>query len=190
MVVFRQIHHLPDPMPRGEHYDDFDSVYGTETTEAHRPPLSFEKLYIRSMTCPSTHLHREPRMPISFCSVTVVLNGVLFTQNPNWSQDIESLCALVDLCCKILMVNDVYVRRNLTCKDTTEVTYHGAGNENICIHCGTLDDLIWWSDLSDLPMAVKPIRKAWFTLVWIVWILKIKPPLCRMVPARACYHNW
>ena len=45
MVVFRQLHDLPDPLPHGEHYDDFDSVYETETTEVHRPSLSFQKLY-------------------------------------------------------------------------------------------------------------------------------------------------
>ena len=37
---------------------------------------------------------------------------------------------------------DVFVRQNLTCREKIEVAYYGAGNENICIHCGTLDDLI------------------------------------------------
>jgi hypothetical protein len=39
-------------------------------------------------------------------------------------------------------LKDVYVRQNLTCRDDIEVTYYGAGNENICIHCGVLDSLI------------------------------------------------
>jgi hypothetical protein len=40
--VYDSIYHLPDPIPRtdGDHYKDFDDLYGKEeTTEKHRPSL-------------------------------------------------------------------------------------------------------------------------------------------------------
>ena len=33
------LHHLPDPVPHGEHYKSFDNLYGKETTEEYRPSL-------------------------------------------------------------------------------------------------------------------------------------------------------
>ena len=38
--VFTSVHFLPDPVPgEDEHYKPFDEVYGTETSESHRPSL-------------------------------------------------------------------------------------------------------------------------------------------------------
>ena len=39
-------------------------------------------------------------------------------------------------------LRDVFVRQNLTCRDGIEITYYGAGNESICIHCASVEDLI------------------------------------------------
>lgn len=39
MEVFKELHHSGDPVPHGDHYDDFESVYGTDTAEEHRPSL-------------------------------------------------------------------------------------------------------------------------------------------------------
>ena len=39
MEVFKELHHLPDPVPCGDHFKEFESVYGTETSEEHRPSL-------------------------------------------------------------------------------------------------------------------------------------------------------
>ena len=38
--TFANIHHLPDPVPFGEKYKEFETVYGAHTTENHRPSLS------------------------------------------------------------------------------------------------------------------------------------------------------
>ena len=44
MDIFRNIHHLPDPTPGEEgHYASFEDVYGTPTTERHRPSLQVRK---------------------------------------------------------------------------------------------------------------------------------------------------
>ena len=37
--VFDSLFHLPDPCPDGEHYKDFEALYGKETSEEHRPSL-------------------------------------------------------------------------------------------------------------------------------------------------------
>ncbi len=43
--VFKSLHHLPDPQPRGsDHYDDFESLYGTETSEVYRPSLQSKRI--------------------------------------------------------------------------------------------------------------------------------------------------
>jgi hypothetical protein len=31
--LFNEVHHLPDPMPNGDHYHPFSAVYGTDTSE-------------------------------------------------------------------------------------------------------------------------------------------------------------
>ena len=40
------------------------------------------------------------------------------------------------------VLGDVCVRANLTCTMPIEFTYYSAGYESICIHCGTVDDLV------------------------------------------------
>ena len=37
---FDKVHHIPDPIPDGEHYKPFSELYGTETTERYRPSLT------------------------------------------------------------------------------------------------------------------------------------------------------
>ena len=37
--IFKQLHHLPDPVADGEHYKPFEEMYGTSTTEKDRPSL-------------------------------------------------------------------------------------------------------------------------------------------------------
>ncbi len=40
MEIFRNIHHLPDPLPGEEgHYASFSDLYGTSSTEQHRSSL-------------------------------------------------------------------------------------------------------------------------------------------------------
>ena len=35
--VFQSLHHIPDPVPSGDRYKPFDSLFGTTTSEEHRP---------------------------------------------------------------------------------------------------------------------------------------------------------
>lgn len=37
---------------------------------------------------------------------------------------------------------NVYVRANLDCRSLIEKSYYSAGYEDICIHCGTVENLV------------------------------------------------
>ena len=37
--VFWNLSHLPDPVPNGDHYQIFEELYGSVTTELHLPSL-------------------------------------------------------------------------------------------------------------------------------------------------------
>lgn len=37
--VFSTLNHLPDPIPNGDHYEEFESIYGSQTDEKFRPSL-------------------------------------------------------------------------------------------------------------------------------------------------------
>ena len=47
--VFNDIHHLPDPIPDGDKYKSFEDVYGSQTSEKHRPSLSTPG--VKNMEC-------------------------------------------------------------------------------------------------------------------------------------------
>ena len=42
--TFNNIHHLPDPIPSEDgHYTPFSEVYGSSTTEQHRPSMQVKR---------------------------------------------------------------------------------------------------------------------------------------------------
>jgi hypothetical protein len=78
--VYDSIYHLPDPIPRtdGDHYKDFDDLYGKEeTTEKHRPSL--KESGKRSLGSPSFLQHSLPKMLASSFSAMSVRNGDSYT---------------------------------------------------------------------------------------------------------------
>lgn len=38
--VFQSLHQIPDPVPQGDRYQDFATLYGTNTSKQHRPSLT------------------------------------------------------------------------------------------------------------------------------------------------------
>jgi len=51
--TFSKLHYLPDPVPReDDHYKSFDELFGTDTTEVHRPSLSSLRTSKREKTLP------------------------------------------------------------------------------------------------------------------------------------------
>ena len=63
----------------------------------------------------------------------------------------------------VLKTYKVYVRNNINCSDDISVHYYGAGNEIICVHCGTLDNLTEMDSQSVYPMCQTCIdeKKVW-----------------------------
>ena len=51
--IFSTLHHLPDPVPNGDHYQPFADVYGTKTTEKDLPSLKEKE----------SHGHKMPFNP-------------------------------------------------------------------------------------------------------------------------------
>ena len=47
--IFANLHHLPDPVPRGDHYELFEEVYGKMTREERRPSLKENKVTSHGM---------------------------------------------------------------------------------------------------------------------------------------------
>ena len=60
-------------------------------------------------------------------------------------------------------LRDVFVKRNLTCRDSSEITYYGAGNESICIHCGTVNDLVAETGYYPICHACRAVKKEMVT---------------------------
>ena len=56
-------------------------------------------------------------------------------------------------------LRDVFVRQNLTCREKIEVAYYSAGNENSCIHCGTLNHLILKDGCYAISQSCKTSKK-------------------------------
>lgn len=151
--VFSTIHHLPDPIPNGDKYKDFEEVYGTQTSENHRPSLS----------SPGAKTHGMPFSPSAQYAknVKVVLQcgecfkwRVLYSKyslKKDQREELEQLIEDLDYTCGSIfadieaeedsVLNSVYVKANLTCNSTIEIPYYTAGNAPICYHCGSEDKL-------------------------------------------------
>lgn len=154
---FKKLHHLPDPVPGGEHYDDFESLYGTETIEDHRPLLkAAPKVKCHGMPFnPSTQRAKNANLVPSVWRMFKMASRALHSKHKlkpevkdKVVREVESLMYTCGSVFQLIDGNDdtclreVFVRQNLTCRDGIEITYYGAGNKGICIHCATLDDLI------------------------------------------------
>jgi hypothetical protein len=60
---FEQLHHLPDPVPGEDlHYKSFEELYGTQTTEDHRPSLKDAKVKKKNKMA-TTKKHSMPFCP-------------------------------------------------------------------------------------------------------------------------------
>ena len=151
--VFSTIHHLPDPIPNGDKYKDFEEVYGTQTSENHRPSLS----------SPGAKTHGMPFSPSAQYAknVKVVLQcgecfkwRVLYSKyslKKDQREELEQLIEDLDYTCGSIfadieaeedsVLNSVYVKANLTCNSTIEIPYYTAGNAPMCYHCGSEDKL-------------------------------------------------
>ena len=158
--VFEQIHFIPDPVPDSgkEHYLPFSELYGTQTTEKHRPSLQ-EKSTSGSHGIPfnPTSQHASNTCKSIECT-ECGKQRVIYAARKLKYDEMERLNRIVDLvqysCGSIMkdiecssrdqeLIGKVYIRANLTCADRVEIPYYSCGvHDPICIHCGSEDDLI------------------------------------------------
>ena len=152
MDIFKKLHHIPHPM-LGEdgHYRLFSEVFGTQTSEEHRP--SFKQ------TLSSSRKAKRRRLPY-YASVQHVKNSQLMVQCTECSmwrlifskfkltrEDrtyLQTLLEEFEYSCgaslRDLELTDKFDNveiRDHNCHDPIEILYYSAKYEPICVHCGS-----------------------------------------------------
>ena len=144
--TFAKLQHFPDPMPKGDgHYKPFEDVFGTDTTEEHRPSL--QKLSAREKRLPfypSVQHVRNCNMMLMCdeCGMwrLVYAKRKLKTQERNRLQqaldDMSFSCgaALQDAEIPTELADVVYVK-TMHCHEPIERLYYAADFESICVYC-------------------------------------------------------
>ena len=150
--IFEKLKHLPHPTPGEDgHYIPFHDVFGTQTTEEHRP--SFKKK-------PTAHVRRKDKSRLSYYAsvqhaknVDIVVQcdecnlwRVIFSKFKLKKEQRVQLQLLLDdfsYTCgsklKDLQLPDEFTDveiRDHDCFDPIEKLYYSAKNEPICVYCG------------------------------------------------------
>jgi len=152
--AFGKLNHLPDPVPEpGDHYKKFTEVFGTKTTEEHRPSSKKKSSKDKSLVSIQHVKNRYDAIVQSWhllyakrklkrqekIEVEQSLNGPSFL----CGSQLQDL----DLADYLLFV------RKLACEDPIERLHYSAKFEDICIHCsGPVDP---WSDTEPFYLQCK-----------------------------------
>ena len=150
--IFSQIHHLPDPTPESDgHYKSFSDVYGTTTTEIHRPSLTKRtgkvktlpfvasiqhvrnvSLVVQCEECEMWRLLYSPQKLSSIArqELATILDGYTFSCGASL-HDLEFPSTLSQVCV-----------RDLQCYDPVEKLYYSMNYDPICVHCCSEDNLV------------------------------------------------
>ena len=144
--VFEQSKPFPDPMPGvDDHYLPFAEVYGSDTTEVHRP--SAKKKSAKKSTLPfhGKLQHVKNAHMMIECEECGLWRLVYALQKLNQSQRIsleKSLSGMSFSCGAPLQeldlapeLRDIVFVRSLQCGDPIERLYYTAKYEPICIYC-------------------------------------------------------
>ena len=150
---YHNLHHLPDPMPAGnEHFKSFDELYGTQTSEEHRPSL-----------IPTRKAHG---MPFSPTGQTGKNTGTVIqcTNCKRWrvaysqrklkaeeSTELKSLLEDIDFSCgaslqdilhqESSILTKVFVNQNLSCSHSMEKAFYSACFDPVCFFCGEEENI-------------------------------------------------
>ena len=154
-VEFDSLHHLPDPVPDGDRYKTFECLYGSKTTEEHRPSLGESKGKGAGMPFTPTAQYAN--------NVTLVLQchecekwRLIYSNNrlsPQERSELSLILESVQYSCgsalqDIIEHNDgsvlqkVFTRTNLTCLSSIEIPYYSTNaHETLCFHCGSKETI-------------------------------------------------
>ena len=146
MDDFENLHHLPDPVPKGEHYESFEAMYGKETSEKYRPSLN-EKAkkdkQIRFNPTKQTALCVSQTIVCEECGKPRLLHAAKKVVD---REALHRLLEGVSYSCGSTLqsiigeeeiVSAVYVRADITCSSTIELPYYSANYPDVCIQCGS-----------------------------------------------------
>ena len=153
MEVFINLHHLPDPIPDGDHYKDFDQLYGKgETTEEHRPSLKepgktssgipftptaqFSKNVDRLIQC-----HECDKWRLIYSKKAL---------NAAEKKEVEKILEDIQYSCGSGLQNiehddssvlhKIFTRLNLSCLSPIEIPYYTNNKtEPLCFYCSSED---------------------------------------------------
>ena len=157
--VFDTISHLPDPVKNGDIYKPFSDVYGTITTEEDRPSLQScaEKGNSGIPFNPSGQFARNVGkfVECSECSKPRVLYSARKLQCRD-QQRLDFVLSDTSFSCGTVLqdfitddigddhiLRRVFVRKNISCNSRIETPFYSCNCfGNVCIHCGTSEDLI------------------------------------------------
>ena len=168
--VFETLHHLPDPVPdlTGEHYQEFETLYGTCTTEKYCPLLVEKSKKSHGMPFqPNTQFARCVCETLQCCEC--LKPRVLYSQRKLKLQEAQylkdHLVGIVYSCGSLLselfgqetspgqteIVSRVSVQANLACADQVETAYYSSGVfDDVCVHCGDPNDIIRGEEAADI----------------------------------------
>ena len=150
---FDEIHHLPDPVPNGQRYTPFTDLYGTETSEKHRPSLTTRAKPDKGMPfapTKQTALNVGQVIQCDDCGKWRVLHSKYMLKG-NSIDMVSDYLSHISFSCGSILQNDemdvendflrnVYVRADLTCQSTIELPYYSAKYEDICYYCGAIEN--------------------------------------------------
>ena len=148
--VFCDIHHLPDPIPDGDKYKDFEEVYGSQTSEKHRPSLSSPGAKTHGMPFPPPSAQYAKNVKVVLQCGECLKWRVLYSKyslKKDQREELEQLIEDLDYPCGSIFADieagedSIYVKANLTCNSPIEIPYYTAGNAAICFHCGDENEL-------------------------------------------------
>ena len=153
---FDSLHHLPDPVPDGDHYKKFENLYGSTTTEQHRPSLQECKGKCGMPFTPTAQYANNVKLVLQ-CHECEKWRLVIYCNcrlSPKEKSELSEILESVQYSCGCALqdiehddesiLQKVFTRANLTCLSPIEIPYYSTNaHEPLCFHCGsegTIDD--------------------------------------------------
>lgn len=144
--VFDKLKPFPDPMPSDdEHYMSFEEVYGSDTSEKHRPSAHKKSTKQRSLPFHGKLQHVKNANFMIECDECGMWRLVYSLRKLNSSQrsSLEKSLSGMSFSCGAPLQEldltpelcDLVFVRTLNCEDPIEILYYTAKYEPICIYC-------------------------------------------------------
>ena len=151
--TFNNLHPLPDPVPgTDEHYSTFEKIYGTQTTEQHRPSLEARKGRQKSLPFSASVQHVKNVGIMVQCEECQMWR-LLYSKKKLQASERQALQQALDdvtyTCGAQLQdlelpgsLAGVYAR-DIRCHDPTEKLYYSVRTyPPICVYCASEESLL------------------------------------------------